>query len=141
MRNFEISGQTNSSICLLWDWGWTWSGLKLSDAPVGISLINPEDPTITPAGSVYIMDSLFDSMQTGILAHDMKQNILDTSIITLDNIHTTNVDAMVAFTDGEDSDIPQGNIEFIVIGDVEMNGASQGLYSYAKPPLSTMLDI
>lgn len=75
------------------------------------------------------MDTVFSNVSTGIKANFMKETILNTSIITLDNIHTIDTGVMVAFTDGQATDLPEGDIEFVIIGDIEANGGSQGLYS------------
>lgn len=82
---------------MLWDWGWTWSGLIFTGAPVGFLLIPPasENSHSTP-GSIYVMDSLFDRVATAIDARAVKGTIMDTSIITLDNIGVLNVKTMVS---------------------------------------------
>jgi glucan 1,3-beta-glucosidase len=129
VRAFEITSQTAACICLLWDWGWTWSGLTLISAPVGISLINPESPDVNLAGSIYVMDSLFADIPVAIEAHFMKETILETSIITLDNIGMINVDSSVTFEDGSFLELPAGDIDFVIIGNIELNGDVYGSYT------------
>ncbi|WPH01345.1 glycoside hydrolase family 55 protein, protein [Acrodontium crateriforme] len=117
VRDFIIDGQTKACINLIWDWGWTWSRLTLSNAPVGISLINPEQTTGQVAGSTYVMDSRFIGISTGIYA-EFNKTVLDSSIITLDNIGAENVNRMIGFSDGSHLDIPADSVDFVVVGDV-----------------------
>lgn len=131
VRNFEISRQTDSCICLLWDWGWTWAGLFLTDAPNGISLINPEanGAQVTPTGSIYVMDSAFERVKNAIKTGLMKKDVMDTTIITLDNIGLiSGVGTLMSFTDGTVLDVPAGNIDHIVVGNVKIGGQSFGQY-------------
>ncbi|KIM96238.1 glycoside hydrolase family 55 protein, partial [Oidiodendron maius Zn] len=142
VRAFQISSQTTAAICLIWDWGWTWSGLYLAGTPVGISLINPADTSGQQAGSTYILDSLFDGVATAIYANFEKSTILETSIVTLDNIGILNVDTMFAFTNGEVLDLPAADIDFVVIGNLEYDGSNLGLYTVGVqlPPPSLTSD-
>ena len=132
VRDFTITGQSKACICLIWDWGWTWSGMILRDAPIGVSLINPEDPKGQVAGSTYFMDSSFANLQTGIYA-SFNKTILDSSILTLDNIQVTNIKNMIAYSSGAVVEIPPGNIQFIIIGDIEAGGQSYGPFAYKSP--------
>ncbi|KID95119.1 LysM domain-containing protein, partial [Metarhizium majus ARSEF 297] len=83
VRHFEVHGQTDSCIVLIWDWGWTWYGLYLDSAPNGFSLLNPEadGAARTPTGSVYVMDSLFLNIKTGIKTNALKKEIKESTII------------------------------------------------------------
>ncbi|SPQ22989.1 a8ef266c-8802-41e8-87ee-6caa1a908fce [Thermothielavioides terrestris] len=143
VRNFGISGQTTSCICLLWDWGWTWSGLFLGDSPERVTLINPQDPTGQQAGSIYIMDSMFDDVNTAIKVNLPKGTVLESSIITLDNVGTfRNVQTLISFPDPGDTPIlPSENINFFVLGNVENAGVSDGIYSVdVGVPAPSLLD-
>ena len=131
VRAFQISAQSTAYICLIWDWGWTWSGLYLAGSPIGISLINPSAPTGQQAGSTYILDSLFDGTATAIKANFEQASILETSIITLDNIGVLNVNTMVAYTDGDNLDLPAADVDFVVIGNLEADGSAYGQYNVA----------
>lgn len=129
MRNFEITSQTDSCIALIWDWGWTWYGLYLSDAPNGFNLLNPEvdAATRTPTGSIYVMDSLFIDVKTGVKTHMLKKDIKGSTIIQLDNIRTAYVDTMISATDGSADELPPGNdINHVVVGNVKIGGKSLG---------------
>ncbi|OOG00127.1 glycoside hydrolase family 55 protein, partial [Aspergillus carbonarius ITEM 5010] len=142
VRDFTIFGQTNATICLIWDWGWTWAGLHLSSAPVGISLINPQDTTGQQAGSTYILDTMFDETPIAIQANFEKKSILETSIITLDNVGVNGVDTMVSFTDGSSLDLPNGDVDFVVIGNLQEDSSkSFGSYSVnVQTPPGPLLD-
>ncbi|CAK7568439.1 MAG: hypothetical protein SEPTF4163_006429 [Sporothrix epigloea] len=142
VRNFQISGQINASICLIWDWGWTWSGLYLEDAPIGLSLINPQDATGQQAGSTYFLDSQFVNTPTAILATYESQSMVNTSIITLDNIALSGVDTVVSFTNGTRIDFSDDALDFVIIGNVEnMTSMSQGYYQYDfQSPPPALLD-
>ncbi|KAK6075617.1 LysM domain-containing protein [Seiridium cupressi] len=137
MRSFEFVGQTTAGICLIWDWGWTWSQLLISDTPIGILLINPEDTSGPQAGSIYVMDSYFDGVATAIHANARPATILDSSVITLDNIGVSGVTEMVTFSDGTALAIPAQDTDFIIVGNVEADGslltvsasASYGMWS------------
>lgn len=131
VRNFEISRQIDSCIALIWDWGWTWVGLFLSDAPNGFSLINPETngAEVTPTGSIYVMDSAFARVTSAIKTALMKKDVMDTTLITLDNIGIEDdVGTLISFTDGTVLDVPAGNIDHIVVGNIKIGDQSFGEY-------------
>lgn len=133
MRDFEITGQTDSCIALIWDWGWTWYGLYLSAAPSGFSLLNPEPDgaSRTPTGSIYVMDSLFQT-KTGIKTSLLKKDIKESTIIQLDNIHMAQVDTMISATDGSAVQLPPGDdIDHVVVGNVKIGGQAMGRYRCA----------
>jgi glucan 1,3-beta-glucosidase len=100
-------------------------------AIIGISLINPSAPTGQQAGSTYILDSLFDGTATAIKANLEQASILETSIITLDNIGVLNMNTMVAYTDGDNLDLPAADVDFVVIGNLEADGSAYGQCSVA----------
>ena len=114
----------------------------MAGTPVGISLINPADTSGQQAGSTYILDSLFDGVATAIYANFEKSTILETSIVTLDNIGILNVDTMFAFTNGEVLDLPAVDTDFVVIGNLEYDGSNLGLYTVGVqlPPPSLTSD-
>ncbi len=137
VRNFQIINQVHAGICLIWDWGWTWAGLFLGNASVGISLISPENPTGQQAGSIYLLDSQFLNTPTAIQATFESKSMLNTSIITLDNIGLSGVHNVVAFTDGNTLDISGDSLNFVIVGNVEyLSSMSQGYFEYGiqRPP-------
>lgn len=128
---------------MLWDWGWTWSGLTFAGGtPTGFLLIPPpEENFLSTPGSIYVMDTLFDGTATAIDARTVQGTIMDTSIITLDNIGMLNVKTMIAFADGYEVSIPAVNTKFVVIGNVGTSGAT-GMYTANVPvPDPSMLDM
>jgi len=103
-------------------------------------MINPEAPTGQQAGSVYIMDSLFDGVATAIKANAMGKTILETSIITLDNIGILNVNNMISFSDGFNLELPAANTDFVVIGNSQLGTDHYGYYQVdvqIPPPVLT----
>ncbi|EON98175.1 hypothetical protein UCRPA7_6324 [Phaeoacremonium minimum UCRPA7] len=139
VRSFEFMLQTTASICLIWDWGWTWSQLHVVASPIGIMLINPDNPTGQQAGSTYILDSGFYDVGTVIFANTEPAKILESSIITLDNIGVEDVTSMVTFSDGTLLNLPVGNVDFVIVGNVEAAGPSYGMYQVALNNPSPLL--
>ncbi|OAA70222.1 LysM domain-containing protein [Akanthomyces lecanii RCEF 1005] len=143
VRDFEIDGQTDSCVALIWDWGWTWYRLYLSGAPNGFSLLNPEQDgaSKTPTGSIYVMDSMFQT-KTGIKTGLLKKEIKESTIIQLDNIHISEVDTMISATDGSAVQIPSGaNINHVVVGNVKIGGESMASNSIdVDPPSQNLLN-
>jgi glucan 1,3-beta-glucosidase len=141
VRNFEFNSQTKAAICLIWDWGWTWTGLTIANVPIGISLINPEATAGPQAGSIYVLDTLFENVETAIYANALPTTMLKSSVITLDNIGVLNVGTMFSFTDGTALDIAPENLNFLVIGNMENSGMIHGMYYVDVPrPSPDLLD-
>jgi glucan 1,3-beta-glucosidase len=88
------------------------------------------------------MDSLFNEVKTAIKANFMQKTILETSIITLDNIGVNLVDTMVEFSDGLHLDIASADLEFAVIGNAkDSSGVSQGMFGLnVNAPDPSLLD-
>lgn len=87
------------------------------------------------------MDTLFDGTATAIDARSVQGTIMDTSIITLDNIGVLNVGTMIAFADGYEVSIPAENTKFVVVGNVGTSGAT-GMYTANVPvPDPSTLDM
>ena len=142
VRNFEFADQQIAGVCLLWDWGWTWSGLTFAGSPVGFLLIPPaSENSLSTPGSIYVMDSLFDGVATAVDARAVQGTIIDTSIITLDNIGVLNVNTMIAFANGYDVSIPAADTNFVIVGNVGTSG-STGLYTAnVQTPPDILLDL
>ncbi|KAK8070234.1 LysM domain-containingprotein [Apiospora phragmitis] len=127
-------------IALLWDWGWTWKEVSMFGAPIGMLPINPEAPDGQQAGSIYLLDSDFQDVGTAIKARFPQETILETSIITLDNIGVLRVDKMIEFEDGSTLAMPAVNTKFVVIGNTQYSGASFGEWEVNVPtPADNML--
>jgi glucan 1,3-beta-glucosidase len=93
------------------------------------------------AGSIYTMDTSFDGTATAIQANFEQSSILETSIITLDNIGVENVNTMVAYSNGNALNLPVKNTDFVVIGNLQADGSHYGQYSVAvQQPLPSLLD-
>jgi glucan 1,3-beta-glucosidase len=87
------------------------------------------------------MDSLFDGTTTAIDARAMNGTIMDSSIITLDNIGVLNVDTMIAFANGYDVSIPAEDTDFVIVGNVGTSSAT-GLYTAnVQLPPPVLLDL
>ncbi|QLI74652.1 uncharacterized protein G6M90_00g105940 [Metarhizium brunneum] len=132
VRHFETHGQTDSCSALIWDWGWTWYGLYLDSASNGFSLLNYEadGAARTPTGSVYVMDSLFLNIKTGIKTNALKKDIKESTIIQLDNVRTSYVDTRISAIDGSAVELPPGDdIGHVVVGNVKIGGQAFGQYS------------
>jgi glucan 1,3-beta-glucosidase len=56
MRNVKIS-KASVGISQIWNWGWLYSGLSISDCGVAFSMINGWDVGKLQVGSVVIIDS------------------------------------------------------------------------------------
>jgi glucan 1,3-beta-glucosidase len=56
LRNIKIS-KAQIGISQIWDWGWLYSGLDISDCKVAFSMINGYDVGKLQIGSVVIIDS------------------------------------------------------------------------------------
>ncbi|PSK38025.1 hypothetical protein B9Z65_1216 [Elsinoe australis] len=120
VRAFSFLGQTKAAICLIWDWGWTWSGLRITGVPIGILLLNPDaGPPTTQAGSIYLMDSYFDTVGIAIKAQKIQEDIKKDSVIVLDNIGVKSVTTMVGFLDGSASTIPAATVDFWMLGNMQ----------------------
>lgn len=105
-------------------------------------MINPEAPSGQQAGSVYIMDSLFDGVDTAIKANALGKTILETSIITLDNIGILNVNNMISFSDGYNLHLPTADTNFVVIGNAQLGKSNHGYFNVdvQDPPRSLLGD-
>ena len=79
------------------------------------------------------MDSSFEGVHTAIYA-DIDKTVLESSIITLDNIGITNVDTVVSYAGGSSVVIPAGDVGFIVVGNVQEDGSNFGQYSVNVAP-------
>lgn len=91
-----------------------------------ILLINPEATTGQQAGSIYVMDSYFDGVATAIYADSLPKTILESSVVTLDNIGVTGVSNMVGFSDGSFLAVAAEDLDFLIIGSAEADGDAFG---------------
>ncbi|OBT89627.1 hypothetical protein VE02_01780 [Pseudogymnoascus sp. 03VT05] len=90
-------------------------------------------PSGQQAGSTYLLDTIFVSVGTAVKAEFPLSTILESSIITLDNIQLFEVSTVVEFADGTVLDIDASNaIDFIVIGNVEADGSNFGFLDFSS---------
>lgn len=133
MRNFRFNGQSSAAIVLLWDWGWTWQQITINDTPVGILLMNPEDPSGTVPGSIYLMDSEFQHVGTAIQASQLNSDLSDTSVIILDNIGMNGVSNVLSLSGGQSANIAPGTIDFFLFGNMKDGPSAFGSFGLAMP--------
>ncbi|KAH8880986.1 pectin lyase-like protein [Thozetella sp. PMI_491] len=86
---------TRTAVQLIWDWGWVWKSIEISNAEVGFELIAKDWTQGT--GSLLVVDSSFKSTKTAILALAAKEGDYSAGI-TLDNVKFDNVQDGVADT-------------------------------------------
>jgi glucan 1,3-beta-glucosidase len=133
VRNFNFNGQSSAAIVLLWDWGWTWQQISINTTPIGILLKNPDDPTGTVPGSIYLMDSIFQHVGTAIQANQLNPNLSHTSVIILDNIKTTGVSTVLSLSNGKSADVAPGIIDFYLFGNKKDGPSAFGSFNLAMP--------
>ncbi|KAJ3160489.1 hypothetical protein HDU88_007949 [Geranomyces variabilis] len=89
-----------TAVKLIWDWGWTWKGIKVKNCEVGFQLTS--DNNLHQTGSLLVMDSVFINVDTAILMFPADSAPkTGTTGITLDNVGFGNVNKGVADTAGK----------------------------------------
>ncbi|KIN03011.1 glycoside hydrolase family 55 protein, partial [Oidiodendron maius Zn] len=123
-----------TAIQLIWDWGWTWKSLLIDNCNVGINVTSSQ---ADPPGSLYILDSSFESVATAILSSPFSSDEQGTTVMVLDNNYYEGVGEIVAFSDGTNAGIPtsgypplwgHGNTAYAgstAYGGYEVNGVSR----------------
>ncbi|CAK7204380.1 hypothetical protein SEUCBS139899_007136 [Sporothrix eucalyptigena] len=100
MRNLAFDSCT-TAISQLWDWGWTYYGLSISNCPVGIN-VTAGGSSAQTVGSITVFDSAFESVNVAILSAfvpNESQPATAGSVI-LENIVATDVPVIVQTSDG-----------------------------------------
>ncbi|CAK7216489.1 hypothetical protein SBRCBS47491_002846 [Sporothrix bragantina] len=100
MRNLAFDS-CQTAINQLWDWGWTYYGLSISNCALGINVTSGGSAAQT-VGSITVFDSAFQSVPVGILSAFIpgtSQPETAGSII-LENIVASQVPVMVQTNDG-----------------------------------------
>ncbi|KAF2281587.1 pectin lyase-like protein, partial [Westerdykella ornata] len=88
-----------TAVQLIWDWGWTWKSVKISDSEVGFRLLS--EGGAGTIGSVSVMDSVFSNVGTAILSGPPSQDPgTGTTGIVIENSAFQNVPKIVATTAG-----------------------------------------
>jgi glucan 1,3-beta-glucosidase len=95
MRNIHIDG-ANVAIQQLWNWGWTYKDLKISNCGVGIEMSKGQD-----TGSVTLIDSQFTNVMTAIKTSRNPLNHTGRGSLVVDNVDFVNVPTVLANTKDE----------------------------------------
>lgn len=77
MRNIKISNAV-IGISQIWNWGWLYSGLDISNCGTAFSMINGYLANKLEVGSVVIIDSVFTNCGRGV---DMVRQYLPSGIV------------------------------------------------------------
>jgi glucan 1,3-beta-glucosidase len=93
MRNITITG-AQAAINQNWDWGWTYKSLTISNCTVGINM------STTNVGSVTLLDSNFNNVQTAILTGRNPMNKTGQGSLVIENVMFTDVPTVVGSTAG-----------------------------------------
>jgi hypothetical protein len=85
------------------------------------------------AGSIYVVDSVFQNVDIAIYSTPTTNMPDGTSDITLDNVALSNVGEVIYFTDGQAANInPNSNIDFFTLGQVELGGGHFGVFGISQ---------
>lgn len=72
-----------TAIQIIWDWGWVWKSLKISNSDVGFRLVGGDGGNI---GSVSVMDSIMESVKTAMVLSPLSNKAKSgTTGLILDN--------------------------------------------------------
>lgn len=95
MRNLVFQN-CGTAIIQLWNWGWTYMGLTISNCQVGIDISAVNDTGANNVGSLTVIDSTFTNVPVGILTHYSSSSYPPTSnSVILENIAISNVPVVV----------------------------------------------
>ncbi|KAH7409504.1 pectate lyase superfamily protein-domain-containing protein [Cadophora sp. MPI-SDFR-AT-0126] len=120
-RNMWFIG-VQTAIQLNWDWGWTWKSLLIENCNVGINVVSSQ---ANPPGSIYILDSTFNTVGTAILSSPFLSQEQGTTVMVLDNNAYVSVGVILGFTDGTNAGIPtSGYPKLWGHGNVDYAGAA-----------------
>ncbi|KAJ9151295.1 Glucan 1,3-beta-glucosidase [Pleurostoma richardsiae] len=95
MRNFVFQN-CKTAIIMLWDWGWTFSGLTISNCQVGIDISSLDGNGAQNVGSITVIDSTFTNVPVGIVtAYTSTSQPATGGSVILENIALSNVPVVV----------------------------------------------
>ncbi|OAA68257.1 Pectin lyase fold protein [Niveomyces insectorum RCEF 264] len=96
MRNLVFENCV-TAITQLWDWGWTYAGLRITDCTTGIN-ITAGGPSAQQVGSITVLDSQFTNVDTALLtAYEVGvSRPAAAGSVILENVVADNVGAVVA---------------------------------------------
>ncbi|CAJ2505150.1 Uu.00g125440.m01.CDS01 [Anthostomella pinea] len=156
MRNL-VFNNCQTAIIQLWDWGWTYMGLKINNCGVGID-ITAKDGDALNVGSAILIDSTISNTPIGIKTAYTASTTPDTAgSLILENLSLTNVPVAVqgpsgTLLAGGSTTIAgwgQGH-EYVPNGPGELSGpitpntrpavltGADGYYSRSKPQYETL---
>ncbi|KAF2094718.1 putative Exo-beta-1,3-glucanae [Rhizodiscina lignyota] len=94
MRNITITNAV-TAINQLWDWGWTYSGISISNCQLALNM-SADNRTSQEVMSVTLIDSTISNTPVGILtSHDSTSSPTAGGSIIMENIQITNVSTIV----------------------------------------------
>ena len=89
-----------TAVQVIWDWGWVWKSITVTNADVGFRLVN--DDGSGNIGSASFMDSTFNNVKQAIVVAPISQNTgSGTTGIILDNVGFKSVGVGIADTTGK----------------------------------------
>ncbi|KAF2033454.1 exo-beta-1,3-glucanase-like protein [Setomelanomma holmii] len=98
-RNLTFDN-VNTAINQLWDWGWTYSGVKINNCRVGLNL-SAGGPTAVNVGSITLFDSEITNTPIGITTARTDDSQPDAAgSLYLENVKLTNVGVAVLGPNG-----------------------------------------
>ena len=92
VHNVTFSGQQVAAIEAIWDWGWTWHNIQISNCATGMILHTGTSPSNQAVASELIVDWTISNTP---VAFDMVDGPAQTNTLILENIHTNNVGIIV----------------------------------------------
>lgn len=106
-----------TAVQVIWDWGWVWKSITVTNADVGFRLVN--DDGTGNIGSAAFMDSKFSNVKQGIVIKAPSSNTgTGTTGIVLDNVQFNSVSQAVADTAGNSLLSGVTNVQSWVMGPV-----------------------
>src|SRR5690242_6316051 len=100
MRNVKIS-KAVVGISQIWDWGWLYSGLSISDCGIAFSMTNGASAGKLEVGSVVIIDSVITNCPTFVdQAWTLSTTPTGAGQLTIQNVQLNNVPVAVKGPNG-----------------------------------------
>ena len=94
MRNLTFNN-VETAISHFWDWGWTYSDVKINDCKVGIDISTNEDGAQS-TGSITLFDSSIKNTPVGIrTAHSQDSKPVSAGNVIIENLQIDNVPIVV----------------------------------------------
>ncbi|KAM7195859.1 pectin lyase-like protein [Rhypophila sp. PSN 637] len=110
----------STAVQVIWDWGWVWQSIKVSNADVGFRLL-PDENSTAPGhiGSATFLDSTFSNVGTAVLIAPLNSAAGSGSTgVVIDNVVFNSVSKAVADTSGKTLLSASGKVASWVAGPV-----------------------